>query len=188
MVELFWVWFPDARSSLNQIKVFNGKFFSNYLCDHMLNSRRFNSTIYKEENVCEDKVKDYIYEDASKSMSLKGSNPSFEIMSKICGTTNFKFLKFKALSINAFFMKVDTLIVGLVLPDLIMPNSCAGMIKFLVLAPGKSASHLATGIVIPRFKSFQPSLESPGTFRLCTSFYSDLEERVQSRHPPTAHL
>jgi len=35
----------------------------------MLNSRRFNSTIYKEENVYEDReVKDYIYEDALRQL------------------------------------------------------------------------------------------------------------------------
>ena len=66
LVELFWVWFPDARSSLNQIKVFNSRNSSQPISyDHMLNSRRFNSTIYMEENVYEDReVKDYIYEDA----------------------------------------------------------------------------------------------------------------------------
>ena len=66
LVELFWVWFPDARSSLNNNKVFNSRNSSQPITyDHMLNSRRFNSTIYKEENVYEDReVKDYIYEDA----------------------------------------------------------------------------------------------------------------------------
>ena len=64
--ELFWVWFPDARTSLNKSKVFNSRNSSQPITyDHMLNSRRFNSTIYKEENVYEDReVKDYIYEDA----------------------------------------------------------------------------------------------------------------------------
>jgi len=66
LVELFWVWFPDARTSLNTSKVFNSRNSSQPITyDHMLNSRRFNSTIYKEENVYEDReVKDYIYEDA----------------------------------------------------------------------------------------------------------------------------
>ncbi len=66
LVELFWVWFPDARASLNTNKVFNTRNSSQPITyDHMLNSRRFNSTIYKEENVYEDReVKDYIYEDA----------------------------------------------------------------------------------------------------------------------------
>ena len=66
LVELFWVWFPDARSSLNKNKVFNTRNSSQPITyDHMLNSRRFSSVIYKEENVYEDReVKDYIYEDA----------------------------------------------------------------------------------------------------------------------------
>jgi gliding motility associated protien GldN len=66
LVELFWVWFPDARASLNKSKVFNSRNSSQPITyDHMLNSRRFSSNIYKEENVYEDReVKDYIYEDA----------------------------------------------------------------------------------------------------------------------------
>jgi|TARA_B110000444_G_scaffold2490_1_gene2248 gliding motility associated protien GldN len=66
LVELFWVWFPDSRTSLNKSKVFNTRNSSQPITyDHMLNSRRFNSIIYKEENVYEDReVKDYIYEDA----------------------------------------------------------------------------------------------------------------------------
>jgi gliding motility associated protien GldN len=49
LVELFWVWFPDARTSLNASKVFNNRNSSQPITfDHMLNSRRFNSLIYKE--------------------------------------------------------------------------------------------------------------------------------------------
>jgi gliding motility associated protien GldN len=70
LVELFWLWFPDARMSLNKSKVFNTRNSSQPITyDHMLNSRRFNSIIYKEENVYEDReVKDYIYEDALRSL------------------------------------------------------------------------------------------------------------------------
>ena len=70
LVELFWVWFPDARTSLNKSKVFNTRNSSQSITyDHMLNSRRFNSIIYKEENVYEDReVKDYIYEDALRTL------------------------------------------------------------------------------------------------------------------------
>ena len=70
LVELFWLWFPDARTSLNKSKVFNTRNSSQPITyDHMLNSRRFNSIIYKEENVYEDReVKDYIYEDALRSL------------------------------------------------------------------------------------------------------------------------
>ena len=47
-VALFWVWYPDARKVLNENKVFNIKNSSQPVSfDHMLNSRRFNATIYK---------------------------------------------------------------------------------------------------------------------------------------------
>ena len=70
LVPLFWVWFPDARESLSNSKVFNTKNSSQPITfDHMLNSRRFNATIYKEENVYEDReVKEYIYEDALRQL------------------------------------------------------------------------------------------------------------------------
>jgi gliding motility associated protien GldN len=69
-VPLFWIWFPDARKSLNKHKVFNSKNSSQPVTyDHMLNSRRFNSTIYKEENIYEDRlIKEYIREDALKAL------------------------------------------------------------------------------------------------------------------------
>lgn len=70
LVELFWIWFPDARTTLNQNKVFNSRNSSQPITfDVMLNSRRFNSIIYKEENVYEDReVKDYIFEDALRQL------------------------------------------------------------------------------------------------------------------------
>ena len=70
LVPLFWIWFPDARGALNKSKVFNTRNSSQPITfDNMLNSRRFNSTIYKEENVYEDReVKDYIYEDALRQL------------------------------------------------------------------------------------------------------------------------
>lgn len=70
LVELFWIWFPDARTTLNQNKVFNARNSSQPITfDVMLNSRRFNSIIYKEENVYEDReVKDYIFEDALRQL------------------------------------------------------------------------------------------------------------------------
>ena len=65
-VELFWVWFPDARTVLHEAKAFNNKNSSiptSY--DHMLNSRRFSGMIYREENVYGDrKVNEYISENA----------------------------------------------------------------------------------------------------------------------------
>ena len=63
---LFWIWYPDAREVLNEAFVFNSRNSSQPITfDHMLNSRRFNATIYKEENVYEDReVQNYIFEDA----------------------------------------------------------------------------------------------------------------------------
>lgn len=70
LVELFWIWYPDARESLNQNSVFNSRNSSQPITfDVMLNARRFNSIIYKEENVYEDReVKDYIFEDALRQL------------------------------------------------------------------------------------------------------------------------
>jgi len=70
LVELFWVWFPDSRQSLNKNNVFNARNSSQPITyDAMLNARRFNSIIYKEENIYEDRqVKDYIFEDALRQL------------------------------------------------------------------------------------------------------------------------
>ena len=49
---LFWVWFPDARNTLHKMKVFNQKNSAYPISfDHLLNARRFNSIIFREENI-----------------------------------------------------------------------------------------------------------------------------------------
>lgn len=60
--ELFWVFFPDARNTLHSSKVFNPKNSAHPISyDNLLNARRFNSTIIKEENLYGDrKIADYI--------------------------------------------------------------------------------------------------------------------------------
>ena len=70
LVPLFWIWFPDARDALANNGVFNTRNSSQPITyDHMLNSRRFNATIYREENVYEDRqVNEYIYEDALRQL------------------------------------------------------------------------------------------------------------------------
>ena len=70
LVPLFWIWFPDAREALANSSVFNTRNSSQPITyDHMLNSRRFNATIYREENVYEDRqVNEYIYEDALRQL------------------------------------------------------------------------------------------------------------------------
>lgn len=63
---LFWVFFPDAREVLHEAKSFNEKNSSvPFSFDHILNARRFNGIIYKEENVFGDrKIEEYIPENA----------------------------------------------------------------------------------------------------------------------------
>jgi len=59
---LFWVWFPDARNTLHDMKVFNKKNAAYPISfDHLLNARRFNSIIYREENIYGNRdVADYV--------------------------------------------------------------------------------------------------------------------------------
>ena len=84
LVPLFWVWYPNAREILNKSSAFNVKNSSQPITfDNILNSRRFNAVIYKEENVFEDReVKDYIYEDALRQLleseRIKGRIRDFE--------------------------------------------------------------------------------------------------------------
>ena len=65
-VELFWVWYPGAREILHKSKAFNRKNTSQPISfDHLLNSRRFNAIIYKDDNVQGDRgVADYINDNA----------------------------------------------------------------------------------------------------------------------------
>ncbi|WP_445384118.1 type IX secretion system ring protein PorN/GldN [Robiginitalea sp. IMCC44478] len=65
-VELFWVWFPSARNILHEAKVFNQRNSAQPISfDMLLNARRFNAVIYKEENVHGDReIKDYIADNA----------------------------------------------------------------------------------------------------------------------------
>ena len=66
LVELFWVWFPDAREVLFEAEAFNGANTSQSISfDHLLNARRFSAVIYKEDNVQGDRgVNDYITDNA----------------------------------------------------------------------------------------------------------------------------
>ncbi len=65
-IALFWVFYPDVRDILHEAKAFNNENSAMpYSFDHLLNSRRFNGYIYKEENVYGDrKVTEYISENA----------------------------------------------------------------------------------------------------------------------------
>ncbi len=65
-VELFWVWYPSARQILHDAKVYNQQNSARPISfDMLLNARRFNGVIYKEENVHGDrKISDYIADNA----------------------------------------------------------------------------------------------------------------------------
>ncbi|WP_029273340.1 gliding motility protein GldN [Flavobacterium sp. KJJ] len=69
-IELFWVFFPNAREVLNEAKAFNDKNSALPISfDQILNSRRFNAVIYKEENMYGDReIKDYIKDDAQNQL------------------------------------------------------------------------------------------------------------------------
>ncbi len=65
-VPLFWVWYPSAREILHKARVFNQKNPSSPVSfDMLLNARRFNSMIYREDNEFGDRdIKDYIVDNA----------------------------------------------------------------------------------------------------------------------------
>ena len=65
-VELFWVWYPSARQILHEAKVFNNRNSAQPISfDMLLNARRFNGGIYKEDNVHGDrKITDYVFDNA----------------------------------------------------------------------------------------------------------------------------
>lgn len=65
-VELFWVWYPAARQVLHGSKVYNQRNSARPISfDMLLNARRFNGVIYKEDNVHGDReIDDYIFDNA----------------------------------------------------------------------------------------------------------------------------
>ena len=85
IIPYFWVWFSDARQVLHTSKVLNPQNSAMPISfDHLLNSRRFNSFIYKTENVYEDrKVADYINDNAQMQLlearRLKEEIRNFEL-------------------------------------------------------------------------------------------------------------
>ena len=69
-VDLFWIWYPDARNVLHKYTVFNPKNASSKITyDDMLNARRFNSVIYKTSDALGNKsIEEYIPLDAQAQM------------------------------------------------------------------------------------------------------------------------
>lgn len=69
-IELFWVFFPASRDVLHEAKSFNDKNSAMPISfDQILNSRRFNSVIYQEENVYGDReIKSYMKDNAQSQL------------------------------------------------------------------------------------------------------------------------
>ncbi len=69
-IELFWVFFPAARDVLHEAKSFNDKNSAMPISfDQILNSRRFNAVIYKEENVYGDRtIEEYMKDNAQNQL------------------------------------------------------------------------------------------------------------------------
>lgn len=69
-IDLFWIFFPAARDVLHEAKSFNDKNSAMAISfDQILNSRHFNSVIYKEENVYGDReIKDYMKDNAQSQL------------------------------------------------------------------------------------------------------------------------
>lgn len=69
-IDLFWIWYPDAREVLANSVVFNNKNLSSDITfDDILNARRFSSIIYKSESgLGNGVIKDYIPNDAEEQL------------------------------------------------------------------------------------------------------------------------
>lgn len=70
LVDLFWVFYPDAREILANANVFNSRNLSSDITyDDILNARRFSSIIYKSDNgLGTGVIKDYIPNDAEEQL------------------------------------------------------------------------------------------------------------------------
>ncbi|WP_264522396.1 gliding motility protein GldN [Flavobacterium sp. N1994] len=72
VIDLFWVYFPTIRDILHEAKAFNDKNSAMPITfDHLLNSRRFNGEIYKEENVYGDRMIEQYMKDNAQSQLLE---------------------------------------------------------------------------------------------------------------------
>ncbi|MGK4567069.1 gliding motility protein GldN [Flavobacterium sp. 3HN19-14] len=72
VIELFWIYFPAARDVLHGANAFNDRNSAMPISfDHLLNSRRFNSVIYEEENVYGDRLIDQYIKDNAQLQLLE---------------------------------------------------------------------------------------------------------------------
>ena len=82
VIDLFWVYFPAVREILHESKAFNDKNSAMPITfDHLLNSRRFNGEIYKEENVYGDREIQQYMKDNSQNQLLESERVKEKIRS-----------------------------------------------------------------------------------------------------------
>ena len=82
VIELFWVYFPTIRDILHEAKAFNDKNSAMPITfDHLLNSRRFNGEIYKEENVYGDRMIEQYMKDNAQNQLLEAERIKEKIRS-----------------------------------------------------------------------------------------------------------
>lgn len=82
VIDLFWVYFPAVRDILHEAKAFNDKNSAMPITfDHLLNSRRFNGEIYKEENVYGDREIQQYMKDNSQMQLLEAERIKEKIRS-----------------------------------------------------------------------------------------------------------
>lgn len=82
VIELFWVYFPPIRDILHEAKAFNDKNSAMPITfDHLLNSRRFNGEIYKEENVYGDRMIEQYMKDNAQNQLLESERVKEKIRS-----------------------------------------------------------------------------------------------------------
>lgn len=82
VIDLFWVYFPAVRDILHEAKAFNDKNSAMPITfDHLLNSRRFNGEIYKEENVYGDRAIEQYMKDNSQNQLMESERVKEKIRS-----------------------------------------------------------------------------------------------------------
>jgi len=82
VIDLFWVYFPAVRDILHESMAFNDKNSAMPITfDHLLNSRRFNGEIYKEENVYGDREIQQYMKDNSQNQLLESERVKEKIRS-----------------------------------------------------------------------------------------------------------
>jgi gliding motility associated protien GldN len=71
-IRIFWVFYPAARDVLHKYKAFNEENSASAITfDHLLNSRRFNGVIVKEENVFGDRLIEQYMKDNAQMQLLE---------------------------------------------------------------------------------------------------------------------